>query len=392
MKCMDEGLLQMYLDGECGHEEFQHISQHLETCAICQSRFTELAELENWTREKVEKSFFSSPHAVQVDTEAAWQRFSQQINQHKMGKNAETGTPPAAVSPMNKRSWNRMNKRTKQWITGVSTAAVVAVALSIPQVQVAAKDLLSIFRVDKVAFVKVTTEDLQHAEMWLSSGKVGELELNGIGKISIADSDQNGDGTTWYESKEEAEKAGVKLPELPDDVSFNGVDVHAAHRVQFEIDTEKANRLLEQVGMDKRFDDQLNGKPFSLQIPQTMNLYLKSGDADFTYNVVEGLKLQAPEGVDLAELRDTVLALPFIPENVKKQMVNLEDWQHTLPLPYIEDKDSQVKKVNVNGEEGLLVESPHRSYLIWQHNGSIHMLDGAEDKAEQLMSFAKKVK
>lgn len=285
-----------------------------------------------------------------------------------------------------------MNKRTKQWITGVSTAAAVAVALSIPQVQVAAKDLLSIFRVDKVAFVKVTTEDLQHAEKWLSSGKAGELELNGIGKISIADADQNGDGTVWYESKEEAEKAGVKLPELPSDVGFNGVDVHAAHRVQFEIDTEKANRLLEQVGMDKRFDEKLNGKPFSLQIPQSMNLYLRSEDTEFTYNVVEGLKLQAPEGVDLAELRDTVLALPFIPENVKKQMVNLDDWQHTLPLPYIEDKDSQVKKVNVNGEEGLLVESPHRSYLIWQHNGSIHMLDGAEDKAEQLMSFAKRVK
>ncbi|MGG3886707.1 DUF4367 domain-containing protein [Brevibacillus panacihumi] len=392
MKCVDEGLLHMYLDGECGYEEFQNISQHLETCAICQARFTELSELENWTREKVERSFLSSPHEVKVDTEAAWQRFSQQINQQNIGKqDAEIGAAPAS-SPMNKRSWSHMNKRTKQWITGVSTAAAVAVALSIPQVQVAAKDLLSIFRVDKVAFVKVTAEDLQHAEMWLSSGKAGELELNGIGKISIDDSDQNGDGSVWYESKEEAEKAGVQLPELPSDVSFNGVDVHAAHRVQFEIDTEKANRLLEQVGMDKRFDDQLNGKPFSLQIPQTMNLYLKSGDADFTYNVVEGLKLQAPAGVDLAELRDTVLALPFIPENVKKQMVNLDDWQHTLPLPYIEDKDSQVKNVNVNGEEGLLIESPHRSYLIWQHNGSIHMLDGAEAKAEQLMSFAKKVK
>jgi len=284
-----------------------------------------------------------------------------------------------------------MNKRTKQWVTGVSTAAAVAVALTIPQVQAAAKDLLSIFRVDKVAFVKVTQDDLQQAESWLSSGKAGELELSGIGKISIDETSQKGDGPVWYESKEEAEKAGVKLPALPDDVSVKGVDVRGSHRVQFEIDTEKANRLLEQVGMDKRFDDKLDGKPFSLQIPQSMNLYLKSGDDEFTYNVVDALKLQAPEGVDLAELRDTVLALPFIPENVKKQMVNLDDWQHTLPLPYVEDKDSQVKEVKVNGGDGLLIESPYRSYLIWQQNGSIHMLDGAENNAEQLMSFAKKV-
>jgi len=391
MKCMDDGLLQTYLDGECGHEEFQRISQHLEVCAVCLARFTELAQLENWTRGKVENTFYASPHAVKVDTEAAWQRFSRQINQHDQAKQGAAKESAPANSPMNKRSWNHMNKRTKQWVTGVSTAAAVAVALTIPQVQAAAKDLLSIFRVDKVAFVKVTQDDLQQAESWLSSGKAGELELSGIGKISIDETSQKGDGPVWYESKEEAEKAGVKLPALPDDVSVKGVDVRGSHRVQFEIDTEKANRLLEQVGMDKRFDDKLDGKPFSLQIPQSMNLYLKSGDDEFTYNVVDALKLQAPEGVDLAELRDTVLALPFIPENVKKQMVNLDDWQHTLPLPYVEDKDSQVKEVKVNGGDGLLIESPYRSYLIWQQNGSIHMLDGAENNAEQLMSFAKKV-
>lgn len=389
MKCMDEGFIQAYLDGECSHEEFQRFSSHLESCQSCLERFIELAELESWTKGKVEQTFFPSPQSMQVDTDAAWQAFSAQVNK---GKQGTTGSHVDQNSRMKKRSWANMNKRTKQWMAGVSAAAVVVTALSFPQVQAAAKDLLSIFRVDKVAFVKVTQEDLQHAESWLSSGNAGELELNGIGKLSIDESDKESMGSVWYETKEEALEAGVELPVLPDDVKINGLDVHGAHTVHFEINTEKANNLLTQIGVENRFDDKLNGERFSLKVPQSINMYLKSADGEFTYNVVDSLQLQAPQGVDLAELRDTVLALPFIPDHVRKQMVDIEDWQSTLPMPYVEDKDNQVKEVKVNGEPGLLVNSEYRSYLMWQHDGSIHMLDGAEQTGDQLLALAKKLK
>lgn len=389
MKCMDEGFIQMYLDGECSHEEFQSFSSHLEKCERCLGIFGELAELESWTKGKVEQTFFPSPKSMTVDTDAAWQVFSNRMNKGRQGK-AEGKAD--SLNQMRKRSWTNMNKRTKQWMAGVSAAAVVVTALSFPQVQAAAKDLLSIFRVDKVAFVKVTKEDLQHAESWLSSSNTGELEINGIGKLSMDESDKESDRSVWYETKEEALEAGIELPKLPDDMKVNGLDVHRAQTVHFEINTEKANSLLAQIGVENRFDDKLNGERFSLKIPQSINMYLKSDEGEFTYNVVEALQLEAPQGVDLAELRDTVLALPFIPEQVRKQMVDIEDWQSTLPMPYIEDRDNQVKEVRVNGQSGLLISSEYRSYLMWQHDGSIHMLDGTEQSEEQLLDLAKRLK
>lgn len=386
MKCADTGFIQTFLDGECGHQDRERFLAHLERCAECRQQMEELSALEEWTRQTMELEFFRPTEKAVVDTQAAWQTFSQRIQQDQK---ALPENHANREKPVVKRSWRTMKKSTKQWVTGASAAAVLVVSLSFPQVQAAANDLLSIFRMDKVEFVKVTQEDLQEVESWLSSGQAGEMELKGIGKLWIDESGQEGERYRSYNTREAAEKAGVKLPDLPKEMKLDGVDVSASHTIHLEIDAEKANKLLSQLKMDARFDEKLSGKRFSLEIPEMHNFRLLSGEEFIQYGVIDAPELKAPEGVDLAQLRETLLALPFIPDQVKKQMLSVDDWQHTLPLPYMAEEGSKMREVKVHGQDALLMTYEYGSTLVWQQDGAIHTLESLEKNGDELLAIAK---
>ncbi|MFD2370769.1 anti-sigma factor family protein [Brevibacillus sp. GCM10020057] len=388
MNCADAGLMQAYLDGECSSETSLQISEHVSQCEQCRQLMAELSALDAWTRETMEQGLFRGAEQVQVDTEAAWQRFAD-----RLGQNAGTASTLAhsAQKQVRKRSWKNMNKTTKRWVTGASAAAVLAVSLSFPQVQAAASDFLSIFRMDKVEFVKVTQDDLQQVEAWMSSGKAGEMELKGIGKISIKEDGQKDKEARMYDSREDAEKAGVKLPKLPklpQGLDVDSVEVRPAFTVQLEVNVEKANKLLAQLAVDQRFDEKLDGKPFELKVPEMHSIWLNKGKERLNYTVVDTPELQAPEGVDLEQLRETILSLPFIPDNVKKQMLGIKDWQHTLPVPYMTGKDSKMKEVRVHGASAILRTSENYNQIVWQQDGRIHMLEGSDTKADDLLQLA----
>ncbi|MBY0086578.1 anti-sigma factor [Brevibacillus brevis] len=391
MKCADTGFIQAFLDGECSSKESKQFLLHLEYCETCRTRLDELSALDSWTGEKMEHAF-SETSNVKVNTEAAWQRFSQTIEKptNTNAQDRQATTNRATI----RRSWNQMNKQTKRWVTGASAAAVLAVSLSFPQVQAAANDFLSIFRMDKVEFVKVTQEDMQELEQWIANGNVGEMELNGIGKIWIDENDQEKleQRNQYYNSKEAAVKAGVKLPALPKDVTVDSVDVNSPYTMHMEIDADRANKLLGQLQVEARFDEKLSGKRFSLKIPQMQNVRMAAGKESYGYSVMDAPELSAPEGVDLAQLRETILALPFIPDQVKKQMISIEDWQHTLPVPYMADGESKMKEVKVNGQNGMLITGKYNSHLMWQQDGQIHMLEGSEKNADGLLDFANQLK
>ncbi|OUQ88271.1 hypothetical protein B5G50_11625 [Brevibacillus brevis] len=391
MKCADTGFIQAFLDGECSSKESKQFLLHLEYCETCRTQLDELSALDSWTREKMEHAF-SETNGGKVNTEAAWQRFSQSIEKttDTYAQERQMITNRATI----RRSWNQMNKQTKRWVTGASAAAVLAVSLSFPQVQAAANDFLSIFRMDKVEFVKVTQEDLKEVEQWIANGNVGEMELKGIGKIWIDENDQEKleQRNHYYNSKEAAVKAGVKLPELPKDVTVDSVDVNSPYTMYMEIDADRANKLLAQLQVEARFDEKLSGKRFSLKIPQMQQVRMLVGKDNISYFVVGAPELSAPEGVDLAQLRETILALPFIPDQVKKQMISIEDWQHTLPVPYMADGESKMKEVKVNGQNGMLITGKYNAHLMWQQDGQIHMLEGSEKNADGLLDFANQLK
>jgi hypothetical protein len=89
-------------------------------------------------------------------------------------------------------------------------------------------------------------------------------------------------------------------------------------------------------------------------------------------------------------LRKTVLALPFIPDNVRQQMLSIDNWQETLPVPYVEQGD-HIKEVKVNGQTGLLMGDENWTQLYWQQDGMFHFLDGKGKQEAQLLELAQKL-
>jgi hypothetical protein len=385
MSCRDTGFMQAFLDGECGREEGQAFAEHLESCGQCRQRLDELMELESWSRAAIEQGVLCRGENVPVDTEAAWKSFQRRLLRGE-AHNLLDQKVVHAIST--KRGWRNMNRKVKHWVAGASAAVILLGALSFPEVQAAANQFLSIFRIDKVEFVKLTEDDLRSVEQWLSSDQAGEMDLKGIGKLWVEEGNRD---HQYYESAEKAAKAGHRIPAVPDSVKVEGVSVSPHFTLHLKLDTEKANRLLRQMKSEARFDEELNGKQFSLTVPKGYDLQLNDGETTYSYRVFETPKVTAPEGVDLERLRATILTLPFIPENVRQQLADIDDWQHTLPMPYLDRETTQVREVSINGAKGVLHKDKYFTRVIWQKDGHMYMLDTSAIDPDRLLALAKQL-
>lgn len=289
-----------------------------------------------------------------------------------------------------------MAKTYQKWLVGTAAAVVVGASLMIPQVQAAASDFLSMFRVEKFATVKITQQDLSNIQNFVSSGRNGEMDLNGIGKVTM----EGKDGRQFqnYQTIAEAKAGGYTTAPAPDGFKFSTLDVSPGGTMNLQLDTAKANKLLKQLGSDVVFDDKLNGKKFSITIPQEISTNFEATAENFhlRYTISDTPHLDVPAGVDVKQLRDTVLKLPFVPQEVARQLASIDDWQNTLPVPYIEGQ-SEAQKVQVNGAEGMLVaDKDHtNTMLLWQKNGKLYRLEAfgqhltADHVNETLLRLAK---
>lgn len=389
MTCQEIGFVQAYLDGELTREERKSFAQHLEFCPSCQRLVNEMKQLDNWTRIAIEESYYGEPSPGTIDTQAAWERFQMHVSQ---GQSAQR----AALAATKKKewSWNTMKKTYKNWIVGTSAAAVLLGTFTIPQVQAVASDILSIFRVNQVEFIKLTEEDMRDVQDWFQSSSADEKEIKGLGKVWT---DEKKDSEPrHFATAAQVKNAGFTVPALPAGYDANSFQISPSRTVYIQLDTEKANKLLRQFKADTQFDEKLNGKEFSLTIPQSVRIELKAKEqADaaalvFNYEVVDAPEITAPKDVDLEQLRETVLSLPFIPDNVKRQLGDIKDWQHTLPIPYVENKERDLKEVKLKGTVGMLFQSEKYASLLWQKDGKLHMLDmsGETIDTERLIDLA----
>lgn len=378
MKCPNEGFLQSYLDGEIDREARKAFASHLQHCTACRSQMEEMKKLDQWTELALQEALPQpSAHDSYIDTEAAWQRFKKRIQPH-------------STITTKKREGKPMKKPYKKIISGAAAAAIVLGSFTIPQVQAAASNLLSIFRVNQVEMVKLTESDIREIENWMADGENGIKEIKGIGKVWIDEKDTNEQTQRYFDNAEEAKKAGLAIPSAPNGYQFEGVNISPTFKIHAQLDTEKANALLKQVKAKTFFDEKLNNKPFAIAVPETKNYHFISGDktrkneqaSQLNYGIVGAPEIQVPENVNMDELRNTLLSLPFIPENVKQQLAGIKDWQRTLPIPYVEDSENQMRPVTVQGVKGFAYETERQAFLIWQKEDKIHHLEVYDDKKE----------
>ncbi|WP_047152365.1 anti-sigma factor family protein [Aneurinibacillus tyrosinisolvens] len=385
MKCQDPGFIQAYLDGEINREQRKEFTRHLDECVQCHAMVGEANRLDSWVRLTLDESF-SNTETELIHTEAAWQRFEQRLTETASLHQTDGHGRERKET---KRSWRTMKKTYKKWLAGTAAAAVLAGSLSIPQVQAAANNLLSIFRVNKVELVKLTNSDLRDIETWMVSGEPGTKEIKGIGKMWLDEETQDHHQQN-FETVEEAKKAGYTTPKAPKGYKTENIIIEPKYTLNVQLDTEKANKLLKQMNTGTQFDSKLDGKQFAITVPRSIRTSFTSASRtdgnpwkDLSYTVVDAPQMKVPDNIDLEQVRTTVLSLPFIPENVRQQLAGIQDWQHTLPFPYVEDEKNKTREASIQGVKGVVYESEHETFIIWQKDGKLRQLTAYDTRTNK---------
>jgi hypothetical protein len=279
-----------------------------------------------------------------------------------------------------------------------AAAVLVVASLAIAPVREAAADLLRVFRVEDVGTFSITQEELDDLSTAFETAE-GHVELESLGDAQISGSHEAEVVTL------EAAQAAVDFPiVLPEGIDATPtVHLMGASTIEFELDVERMNELLAYFGSDRTFPDELDGEVFAVTTHPVVTVgFAPDGTALPTAGVTEhsgtmvamsrGPELTVPDGVDPEELRDILVGLPILPDDLRERLSSSEDWQSTLLIPNV---DGSARDITIAGVDAVVV-TPREYYgppgsetdtsesqyaaVIWQHDGVIVTVGGDMDE------------
>lgn len=360
--CYGEGTLQAYLDGEVSRWQAIRIKRHLAGCPRCRHLAATLRENETTVTACLERyaAAAGSKSALQ-----AWQRFS---SRHDSAVAEEKG----ACVVRSKKLW-----------AAVATAAALVIAFSFGPVRSLAGEFLNIFRVERLQVINITRQDMAQLEKVLERG--GTVDLKTFGLVTV--SGRQEERTVSATEARQAVDFPVRLPaRLPAGYGPAGLHLVTPLTVSFSLQVENINAFLRSLGAAHLLPANLEGKTFTIKsYPTIVATYNRDGRM---LHVAQSRspELLVPPGVDIMAVRDALLNIPGLPENLRRQLAAISDWQRTLPVPAFAGNETEV---TVNGRPGVFVAPPEAnryepSYLIWQQNGILYIISGPVTRDEAL--------
>jgi hypothetical protein len=366
MMCYNTGSLQAYLDGEITENEKSKMEEHLLTCSQCCEKFEQLKENQVFASGML-AGYMSSLGRGEVDTGAAWNRFKGEYKLRQKAKKYKGYTKEGVLT---------MLSRYRVAATAAVMVLALAFSFSFGAVRTAASELLTIFRVEKVQTISITPEDMTSIEKAMREG-TGAVDVDNFGKFEF-----NGNQETEKATMDAAERAvdfPIKLPAGLTGYSGPEIYLNAGGTMTLTLDTVNINKMIQSFGSDKLLPDDLNGKTFTVNIPAQVTAKYKGLENN---TIIVG-QSRSPEliapGSDVMAIRDALLALPFLPDNLRSQLASIDDWQHTIIVPNV---DGSSREVKVNGAEGVFISQPEGSEtddiscLIWQKDGVVYAVNG----------------
>jgi hypothetical protein len=91
--------------------------------------------------------------------------------------------------------------------------------------------------------------------------------------------------------------------------------------------------------------------------------------------------LDVPANVNVDYLRAEMLQSGALPPQLAGQLLAIQDWKTTLPVPVIKGTSEQV---SVDGVTGALVVEGPGAVLYWQKNGALYVMAGSVSKQDLL--------
>ncbi|MCL5290779.1 MAG: DUF4367 domain-containing protein [Bacillota bacterium] len=364
MSCPDKGAWQAYLDKEIADAQRVEFEEHAAHCSRCKKILEELIDLADWTDNRLTRF----QHAL-----------DERISKHNPSRHQ---APNTLVYSKKKEGMGRMSNKFKKWTAVAASVLLLTGVLSLAPVQEAVADLLSVFRVQKIQMVKVSPEEMQQMARAIET-KVGEVDLKQFGKMEVTKKPEQVK-VSLAEAQAEL-PFEVKQPDyIPAGLSLQEkVSLHRGGKAQFSLQVEQANALLKGLGAQTLLPSSLEGKTFSVHVPAGVRMEFSKNDQRTNFSLAQFAtpEVTVPSGVDARDLRAALLDLPILPEDFRKQLASIEDWQNTMVIP--DTGEGKLEKLSIGGNEAIYAQNMGGwSHLMWVDQGVIFQLSGMLDRAE----------
>jgi hypothetical protein len=304
------------------------IAAHVAGCDDCARRTKGLSESARVTA----RAIASLDDRLQVDTEAA------------LAALPRPGTP---------RDWR---SRWSRLPTGVAAALVALVMTAFlvftPTGRQAAAGFLDQFRAER--FEIITVDQSTSFEGLESFGDIADINVN-PDEMDVA---QVG-------SLDEASRvAGFTPTRVLDQGRPDLIAASAPSSIRMTFSAERAPDL----------PPELDGASLIVSVPGMVSMQFGTDQDPLMVAEAEQLVVDA-EGADLEAIRTYLLNRPEVPDDLARQLLAIDDWTATLPVPVPVDQIAW-RETTVAGQPGLMLEDPMGAGLLWHHDGRIHAVAG----------------
>lgn len=256
-------------------------------------------------------------------------------------------------------------------VAGVVALLVALALVATPMGREAAADFLAGFRAERLQVVTIDTT--QPADQLDRLEDVATVELAGDGDPQLEPRDV-GDRSA---AAAVAGFAPAQVTALPDGIVAGETMAAPPRTARITFDAASAPDL----------PAELDGAALVVSMPGVVvTRYAGPDGGELMVGEAGQLAVDA-EGGDLADIRDYLLDRPEVPDDLARQLLAIDDWTTTLPVPVPVDEVAW-QETTVAGQPGLALDDGLASGLLWQRDGHVLAVGGTGVDASQVREIA----
>jgi hypothetical protein len=316
------------------------VTRHLRGCASCARRAADLGATAQWAARTVAGLDADVPETVDVD--GAW-----------------AARPPDPAEPGR---WTRIPVGLAATVVALLVATLLVIT---PTGRRAAASFLEQFRAER--FEVVTVDPAQPWEDLEGLAEIADVEFDHAEPVDVEGPAEAADVVGFAPST---------VRGLPDGARSESTMATPPSMVRVTLRADRAPDL----------PAELDGARVVISVPGAVVTHYTVG-SDVLIAAEAGELVAEAEGADLAAIREYVLSRPEVPDDLARQLLAIDDWTATLPVPVPVDQMAW-RETTVAGQPGLVLEDPMGAGLVWQRDGRIHALGGTGFDIEQLRELA----
>lgn len=369
MKCLSEGSIQAYIDGELSNTEMKEVEMHLFQCGKCKEVYKELKSINSFAVEKLQ------------DYERDFK-----IN-HVEIENRD-------IQVKNKKGEFKNMKKYKKIAAAACAALVITTCVSVEPIRASVINAVSIFRAKDIKSVNISVDDIKKLQTELQDRK-SDINIDKIGKVKYQGGEQK--NVTIDEAKKTLPFT-ISIPQNIQSKEVKNISIDKPSKMDFTLNVENINELLKSLGGKKLFPKDLDGKTFSLNMSGALSIMYEDSTNGERIAVSETKvpEITAPNDVNVDEIFNALSDLSILPYDMQQQLKSMKDWKSTLYIPNV--GGNKAEEMNINGMKAIGCfdtskndkEKKHSSILILKDNVLIS-IDGNVDK-NKLLETAKSMR